>query len=96
MNFESLHSFEQSGPRSGLSFASGRGDRRDWSGLRPKQNSANFVGGVSIRMILREGLDSRGIRIPINFAPPEMVSRARAAWLIERGYAEEFPPKKQS
>jgi hypothetical protein len=94
MNFE-LHSLEQNGPRSAESSPAGRGvhfnSSRDWCGLRPKVERFS-IGGRAIRRILAYGKRDDGKIIPYRFAPPELLHPDYAAYLVEQGEAQLYPP----
>ena len=89
-NFSGCHS-QKTGPRSALSFGSGRGVRfgeadRAWSGL-PREPFRIDPDRVAIQRAFRFGVDASGKTVGIDWLGPEFVSSRRAAHLIETGQA---------
>ena len=96
------HSSPISGPRrSDASVSERRGNRwevgahRDWSGTRPRQTAAS-LGGRAVCEIFAYAVDKLGRRKPCRFGPPELVTPARADWLVEKGFAAFYPMEDQS
>ena len=91
-NFSGCHS-QKTGPRSGLSFGSGRGvrfgeDGRAWSGLPKQPPQFSFDGRIAVQRAFRFGIDASGRTIGIDWLAPEFVSEARAMQLVSTGQAK--------